>query len=496
VLIAFNFPFAEARNFLPASTTHIVPFPDWKEAQPGKDFVREFGGMQYRHKKGIKEWPSEEFFCAAYGAVRLPTNLSALLGGYGWKGGRCAFRRLFSNGNGVTRMEIGLALDEHSFLQVPGEELVRLVCRAFSIDVRVRAGPNGFENCKLVHSMKALAKHYLTSTTRRNAGKGFRPPKWWVTPGEPLVFIELPDAKVAPVPKGFHRISLGDSATLFHARCSLDNQDFSLWILNSGLKNDPDYIRRVRLHLFRLHAERQCLKCIMLRITGNKIPVPVCEETSDPLQRFLNNASGLLVGKSVYGLPISQTLESIQSFEDLVSEGERTTLLNTLREIRPNILRNIRECTETSSELAGKVTYNVAAGGTLILSQAVKKGKKIVKVFNTTVGTNTGNLLVAESIKNSSIMIKGSTANNELKTNLTKLADAVAKMCEKLPKEQAEDAGKRLEALTREATSGAPSEKWYQFSANGLIEAAKAVGEFATPVITTVAAISKLLGMG
>ena len=93
-------------------------------------------------------------------------------------------------------------------------------------------------------------------------------------------------------------------------------------------------------------------------------------------------------------------------------------------------------------------------------------------------------------------MIQGSTASDELKTSLKELADVVAKMCEKLSKEQAEDAGKNLEALTREATSEAPSKKWYQFSADGLIEAAKAVGEFATPVITTVTAISKLLGMG
>ena len=493
MLMVFHFPFADSRSFLPVSTTHIVPFPDWKGAQPGKDFVREFGGMRYRLGGGIKEWPSEEFFCAAYRAVRLPTNLSALMGGFGWQGGKCAFRRLLSNGNGVTRVEIGLSLDERSFFQVPGEELVRLVCRALSIEVRVPAIPDRCRTLKLGQSMGALAKHYLTSTTRRNAGAGFQSQQWWVTPGEPLVFIQLRDAEVDPVPKTFHRIPLAQRGELFHTRVFYQGQYFGLWVVNGKTKEDPDYIRRVRLHLFRLHAERQCLKWIMRRITEQKLPVPLHEQTGDPLQQFLNNASGLLVRNQVYGLPISPMLQSIQSFDELVSEGERTTLITQLSGIRPNILRNIRECTETSLNVGGVINYYLNAG--IIQGQMSKEGDTIMNQFNTTGNTVTGNLVVAASIKNSSIMIQGSTASNELKTGLKELTDAVAKMCEKLPKEQAEDAGKNLEALTREATSEAPSKKWYQFSADGLVEAAKAVGEFATPVISTVMTISKLLGM-
>jgi hypothetical protein len=66
-------------------------------------------------------------------------------------------------------------------------------------------------------------------------------------------------------------------------------------------------------------------------------------------------------------------------------------------------------------------------------------------------------------------------------------------MTKHLPVEKARDAAKDLEVLTTEAVSEAPRKKWYDLSAEGLMEAAKAVGELAAPVVTSVKALLSLL---
>lgn len=66
-------------------------------------------------------------------------------------------------------------------------------------------------------------------------------------------------------------------------------------------------------------------------------------------------------------------------------------------------------------------------------------------------------------------------------------------MTKHLPVEKARDAAKDLEALTTEAVSESPRKRWYDLSAEGLLEAAKTVGEMAAPVVTCVKALIPLL---
>jgi hypothetical protein len=66
-------------------------------------------------------------------------------------------------------------------------------------------------------------------------------------------------------------------------------------------------------------------------------------------------------------------------------------------------------------------------------------------------------------------------------------------MCKHLPEAKQKQAAQDLKTLTDEATSEEPRRKWYELSADGLIEAARSVGEIATPVITAAKAIVALL---
>ena len=56
------------------------------------------------------------------------------------------------------------------------------------------------------------------------------------------------------------------------------------------------------------------------------------------------------------------------------------------------------------------------------------------------------------------------------------------------------EAQQDLSNVVAEATKDQPRRRWYELSAEGLIEAAKTCGEIATPVVKAVKTLSALLG--
>ena len=105
------------------------------------------------------------------------------------------------------------------------------------------------------------------------------------------------------------------------------------------------------------------------------------------------------------------------------------------------------------------------------------------------------NQVAADTISNAFNKVTQSSAPQELKAELGKLNQAVAEMVKLLPEEKQREVAQDLKTFTDEATSGSPRKKWYDLSAEGLIEAAKAVGEVATPVITAAKTVLTLLAV-
>ena len=114
-----------------------------------------------------------------------------------------------------------------------------------------------------------------------------------------------------------------------------------------------------------------------------------------------------------------------------------------------------------------------------------------VNISKSTVGDI--NQVAAQSIQDSFNKVSESSANDELKNQLIKLNEAVAEMLKVLSPAQQKQVASDVKVLTDEATSAAPRRKWYELSAQGLLEAAKAVGETALPVIAAVNTVVGLL---
>jgi hypothetical protein len=83
--------------------------------------------------------------------------------------------------------------------------------------------------------------------------------------------------------------------------------------------------------------------------------------------------------------------------------------------------------------------------------------------------------------------------DGQVKSKLTELHGHVAKLLESPAIKEPNTVKENLETLVKEAAKPQPRRKWLELSAEGLIDAAKTVGEMAAPVITTVKAILALL---
>ena len=84
--------------------------------------------------------------------------------------------------------------------------------------------------------------------------------------------------------------------------------------------------------------------------------------------------------------------------------------------------------------------------------------------------------------------------NEELKTLLQALLEAVNEINKKVPqdeKQKAEEMLREAESLLKEADPSRP-QKWYQVRLNGLTQAAKGLGDMAVPILTIVEKLSRL----
>lgn len=89
--------------------------------------------------------------------------------------------------------------------------------------------------------------------------------------------------------------------------------------------------------------------------------------------------------------------------------------------------------------------------------------------------------------------VRNADMPEERKAKLKELTAAVDKMIKNMPDDKAQNVTENLEILVKQAEKEKPQKALCQVSADGLIEAAKALGTVAQPVITTVQAIMKLL---
>ena len=210
MLMVLQFPIADGRLFTPASELRL-PLPEWPAPTTGvnSQFVRSFGPAVRRLRGGDAAWADEGTFCAASRAIRFPKLREQRLGASRQMAPVCAFRRVFSDGKTVVRVEIGLALSRNRQPTPPLAQVLRAVQDAIEIPTHVGPSAPPAKAKPLITQARQLAALYSRATSRHGKGASSSIPEGPVEAGSPVLLIETRDSGGESPPRSVRIIDAG-----------------------------------------------------------------------------------------------------------------------------------------------------------------------------------------------------------------------------------------------------------------------------------------------
>jgi hypothetical protein len=352
--------------------------------------------------------------------------------------------------------------------------------------VRVAAGRKEAVGAELRAAGKPLAEHYLAATTQRIPGADQSLPAWWCSPGSPLAVIESVEDEMV-LPRNARVVKELEFAGIKLCHVALSN-GVSAWLLvrlwRTGVSgvSVAQLTRRLRIHLHRLHTERECVKSVLQLVARGKVTTDAGAENYDALQRYISEAQRLLAREWQHGLPQGDILKVAYESDLLVSDTERNDLLAALADARSSVKHKLRKLT------ASRVSLNVGNvwGGHIDMSN-----KETNITHSSIVGSTVVTADYAQRITNN---VQGIAGHDDLKTALFELTALVGQLRESLPSDQRSEVEEDLSVLVEQAGKHKPRREWYELSAKGLVEAAKAVADLSAPIAQSVKTVLDLLG--
>lgn len=470
-------PIADLRPLLQASAAYRLSRPSWPGPTPGKDFVRSSGAVRMRRQGGLDDWAGEDTFADASLALRLPNMLQSQIFGKGLFQ-LClthVFRRFYSAGV-VSRFEIGFRVKRLSDEPLPSAiDTVRLLQTSMTVPARLRREK---DMQPLVSLGDGLAELYLNASTNRKSGLAVE--HWWVCAGEPTLLVEYgmnDGIKLPPHSRLVSSARVG-AEVLHHVWLEIENHRCSVWLLRKdAVDSDPAELRKLRIHILRLHTERQCLRIVLQAVREGRIKLDESIDQASLMQDYLESAMPIVTRPVSFGVEQSQLLEVAKIAFGDATPGQAASFDAMRRQVAEKVARYIRR-----SETAAPVITQIFGDQ---MSTHIQMG-------NVTVSGDF-NQVTAQNIENSFNKAAGSEVKQDLKEALKTLTAQVAELAKQLPPQQAEEVSKDLSTLTSEAVSKTPRKRWYEMSADGLLEAAKTVAEMSGPVTTAVKAVLALL---
>jgi hypothetical protein len=265
--------------------------------------------------------------------------------GAAWEGrcSQCRFRRYWSDGCALSRIEIGVVLPRA--LPTVTSSLGRALSASFSV-----AGSGGRIVGDPFELHQPLARHLLRSTTRFQAADPFWGENWWLRPVRPLVIAECRDASSAP-PPGSRAVPVAEEhgVSLDTFTVARSGTIVRVWLLRSLPGADRDVLHRLRAHLLRLHAERMALRQILRLLATGRLDTDRGSDEFDQLQRYLLGAFRGLGQERSHGFRQDTILEAAYRADELISDDMRATLLGQLKQARLNIRRVVERQLERES---------------------------------------------------------------------------------------------------------------------------------------------------
>ena len=502
MLLALQFPFADARPFLTVGHSRLSK-PSWPLAIPRKEFVRCFGAIHARARgtplRGV--WSEDFYFASASAAIKFPDlGTKPVESPTAKVRPQCAFRRFFCDGGPVSRVEVGLELG--GIHAVDGNGLLAKVRDVLKLPTAVTQWEGSPQKQPLVRQGAPLAKLYAQVTTRTTDLKKQMPHQSFVWAGFPVAVVEYkinPNndfSEFSSLPALSNVVEPGavGGLSVAHVALALEGQNVGIWMIGCTDQN-RDAARRLRLCLLRLYAEQQVLSQTLRWIAAGKLQYKPNTPAGDRLEEYFNRATCTVFQKTRNGVEQKAVQEVMAAYEWVVSTAERDILSQQLNLARRQVRQKLERFTmpqggrpiHTYVEFSG----NIIGGELTIMDTGPQQTVNIDYGH----GNNfNGDVIAANNIKDSFINAS-TTPKIELQEALTGLTKMVAAMAEKLDADTQRQVTRKLKVLTEEATDPKPDKSTLEFSGNGLIEAAKAFAEMVGPVTTAVKGVLSLFGI-
>ena len=366
LFISLQFPFTDLRPFVPEET-HRLSFPNWPIARPERrEFVRLTGAVRARWSGGDEDWAGEETYSNARSALLFQNFLGRrFFGSEKSLRAICCFRRFFSNGV-IARFELGLEFRGCGELipHLQGSAFLGLLKEILSVEAGVLREDWTRVKVPLTEAGPLLASHFLRATTRRVDKKLPQTQPWWFTAGQPLLLMEYRPINLVEIPDSCRMATpvSNQDFTLHHEWLRVGKQTLGAWFLGGSANSEKDRLRRLRIHLFRLHAERQGLLEILRQIVPHQLAAND-SGSAVALWNHLQDGTDLLQRKQRYGVDQSELLKAAQGFVDQMSPGERITLLREIESLQ----RSARRVMEKRSDIN---IQGISAGRDVIIAIA------------------------------------------------------------------------------------------------------------------------------
>lgn len=474
MFLLIEHPLIDMRAFLKSSGRLVKP--TLPLATPGVDFIRATGVVKRRARGGVDEWAGENIYVDATQALRFKNRLgrvrcSASDGVYGLL--RCSTRRFYSDGI-VGRFQVGIKFElDRKSVSCGGNDGVGILQNILTLPIRITVS-GAVASSTISSAGKQLAKRYMVTTTHKDFLGKSSLENWWVACGTPLVMIH--DPLNGMVPRNRKHISGFGNISLFHAWVEIGQTLCSVWFI-SGAGTDTETSRRLRIHLSCIHSEREGLRIVLSQVLNNRFDLENNPDCSDLVQQYLNDSLRSIQKSSRFGFDQTSILNAACMAYDFALEGDSATLSHMRKQVVNKVEGYIAR-TRSSSMIINNIQGNV-------MNTTIQMGNISVQ--------GDFNLVTAERIENSFNKVRGADVKPELKEKVEAASIEVAKLASKLPSDAAEVLSRDLEAFTSEAISATPRRKWYELSADGILEAAKTVAEMTTSVTAAVTGVLALL---
>jgi hypothetical protein len=354
MLLTLRFPVVDLRQFQRSDYADVIRLPrTWSE----DEFVRSFGQVKKRLKGPVEQWPTERVFSRYSRVLRFPRSFPMELTRRA--DGQVEFfginRRLYpaTFRNDLFHLEVQVTGASRAFQRWGNDgwaiyeyapfDLPAVLTGLLEATVTIK-GPVGSVTTKLRHAGPDLAAAFEQATMRADAAGH-------VVSGAPAVVLEVMDHE-EPGSAWRMRKDVEGGLSLYAEPRDGRKLGIQTWMISRQIP-DSRRSRELRIHLLRLHSEREFLRQLCRLLLSSPDVNQLDETRSNSLQEAVSESLALLTRWKAYGFNNFDLMQVAFAADRVVTTQEYEVLAERVKSLRGIIAKRLNELHKIEDDLGG-----------------------------------------------------------------------------------------------------------------------------------------------